>query len=338
MRWGILGAARIAASALIPALRANRSDIVAVACRDAARGAAFAATHHIPEAVDYDALIARDDIDVIYNALPNHAHLPWTLTALQHGKHVLCEKPLALSAGEVEQMRDASRASGRLVLEAFMYRFHPQFDRLCELVASGALGPLKWMRGSFTYALRDMTDCRWDPALGGGALYDLGCYPLSLMRSLAGVEPVVLSVASRLTEPGLYGGSVDHAAHAVLRFDTAAGPVLGHFDAAFSLPWHCQFELLCEHGLLRLPIPFATKGVETVLQVGEQTERFAICDPYATMVGHFEAAVRGECALRFGLDESLGQARAMDALLAGAHATDALNTSHERPPSAIIAP
>ena len=318
-RWGILGAARIAGSALIPALRANRSEIVAVGCRDATRGAAFSATHHIPHVTSYDELIAREDIDAIYNALPNHGHMPWTVKALHHGKHVLCEKPLALNAAEVEQMRDASRATGRLVLEAFMYRFHPQFDRIVELVG-GALGPLKWLRGSFTYALRDMTDCRWDPKLGGGALYDLGCYPLSLMRTLARAEPTLLSVASRLTDPGEYGGSVDHAAHAVMRFPTADGPVLGHLDAAFSLPFHCHFEALCEHGLLRVPIPFATKGVETLLQIGEQTERFAICDPYATMVAHFEAAARDECALRFTLDESLAQATAMDALLAAAHA------------------
>jgi len=320
LRWGILGAARIAGSALIPALRTTRSEIVAVGCRDAARGAAFAATHQIPHVVGYDELMERDDIDAIYNALPNHGHAPWTIEALRQGKHVLCEKPLALNAGEVAQMRDAGIAHRRVVMEAFMYRFHPQIDRLRELVAGGALGPLHWMRGSFTYALRDMSDCRWDPRLGGGALYDLGCYPLSLMRLLTQCEPTVLSISSRLTDPGEYGGSVDLAAHAVMRFDSAGGPVLGHFDSAFSLPFHCHFEALCEHGSLRLPIPFATKGVETQLQIGEQIERFAICDPYATMVAHFEAAARGDCELRFTMDDSLHQARAMDALLAGAHA------------------
>jgi predicted dehydrogenase len=176
------------------------------------------------------------------------------------------------------------------------------------------------MRGSFTYALRDMTDCRWDPKLGGGALYDLGCYPLMLMRLATQAEPTVLSVASRLTDPGEYGGSVDHAAHAVMRFDTPGGKVLGHLDSAFSLPFECNFEALCEHGILRLPIPFTSKGVETQLHVGEQVERFAVCDPYALMAAHFEAAARGECALRFTLDDSLHQAIAMDALLAGAHA------------------
>jgi predicted dehydrogenase len=321
LRWGILGAARIAGSALIPALRATRSEIVAVGCRDEARGAVYAKTHGIPNVTSYEGLIERDDIDAIYNALPNHGHAPWSIRAMHAGKHVLCEKPLALNADEVAQMKAASEATGRLVMEAFMYRFHPQVDRLREVLDSGRLGPLKWMRGSFTYSLRDMTDCRWDPKLGGGALYDLGCYPLSIMRLVTRSEPKVMSVVSRLTDPSLYeGGSVDHAAHAVLSFETASGRVLGHLDSSFSLPFHCHFEALCEDGILRLPIPFASKGVETALHIGDEVERFAICDPYAKMVEHFEAAARGECALRFGMDDSLNQARAMDALLAGAHA------------------
>lgn len=323
LRWGILGAARIAGSALIPALRTAGSEIVAVGCRDAARGAAFAAQHGIPHVADYDGLLARDDIDAVYNALPNHGHAPWTVRALHAGKHVLCEKPLALDAAEVQQMIDASRASGRQVLEAFMYRFHPQTDRLVQLVRGGALGRLQWMRGSFTYSLRDPSDCRWEQALGGGALYDLGCYPLGLMRLLADAEPRLLHIVAELTKPDPAGGRVDHASHAVLAFDTPAGPVTGHMDSAFSLPFHCHFEALCEDGLLRLPTPFATKGVETELHVGGEVERFPVCDPYATMVRHFEAAARGEEPLRFTLDWSLGQARAMDALLAGAHAAPA---------------
>jgi predicted dehydrogenase len=320
LRWGVLGAARIAGGALIPALRYLRSEIVAVGCRDLVRGRGFAHAHGIAEVMGYDELIAREDIDVLYNALPNHAHAPWTIRALQAGKHVLCEKPLALSADEVGAVTAASRASGKLVLEAFMYRFHPQIDRLRELVASGALGPVKWMRGSFAYTLRDMSDCRWDAALGGGALYDLGCYPLDLMRLLTGVEPTVLHVDAQLTAPDARGGRVDHASHAVLRFDLPTGPVLGHIDSAFSLPFHSQFELMCEHGVLQLAIPFASKGLETALRVADDTERFVVCDPYALMAGHFEAAIRGECPLRFTLEDSLAQARAMDALLAAAHA------------------
>jgi predicted dehydrogenase len=315
LRWGLIGAARIAASALVPALRATGSEIVALGCRDAERGAAFAARHGIAVVDSYDGVLARDDIDAVYIALPNHAHLPLTLAALAAGKHVLCEKPLALDAAEVAQMQSASRASGKLVLEAFMYRFHPQIDRLRELVDTAALGPLKWLRGSFTYSLRDMSDVRWDPALGGGALYDLGCYPLSLMRLLTQAEPEVLHVASRLTDPAIHDGSVDHAAHAVMRFQSATGRVLGHLDCAFSLPFMCHFEALCEDGILRLDVPFASKNVETVLTIGDVAERFSPCDPYAMMVAHFEAAALGDVPLRWTLDEAHAQALAMDRLL-----------------------
>jgi predicted dehydrogenase len=202
-----------------------------------------------------------------------------------------------------------------------MYRFHPQIDRLCALIAGGALGPLRWLRGSFTYTLADPGDVRWDAKLGGGALYDLGCYPLNLMRMVTQAEPTVLSVASRLTAPAADGGRVDHAAHSVMRFDLPQGPALGHLDSAFTLPFHCHFEALCEKTLLRLTVPFTSKGVDTELRVGDYTEHFTACDPYALMAAHFEAAARGECALRFSLDDSVAQARALDALLAQAHAT-----------------
>jgi len=316
LRWGLIGAARIAASALVPALRATGSTMVAVGCRDVERGAAFAAMHGIAHVDSYEGVLGRDDIDAVYIALPNHAHLPLTLAALAAGKHVLCEKPLALNAAEVAQMQRASAASGKLVLEAFMYRFHPQIDRLRELIATAALGRLKWLRGSFTYSLRDMSDVRWDPALGGGALYDLGCYPLSLMRLLTQAEPEVLNVASRLTDPAIHNGSVDHAAHATLRFETAAGRVFGHLDCAFSLPFMCHFEALCEDGILRLDVPFAAKNVESLLMRGDVAERFAPCDPYALMVAHFEAAAQGEAPLRWSLAEAHAQAVAMDRLLA----------------------
>lgn len=320
LRWGLIGAARIAASALIPAFRSTGSEIVAVGCSDPLRGAIFADTHRIPHALGYDALLARDDIDAVYIALPNHAHLPLTLAALRAGKHVLCEKPLALSAAEVRQMQDACFAAKRLVMEAFMHRFHPQLARARAIVRDEASGPLKWMRSHFTCTLHDPSDVRWSQRLGGGALYDLGCYPLSLMRLLAGVEPAVVCVSAGLTPPDAAGGRVDHAAHAVLRFDTQHGEVTGHFDCAFSLPPHTQFEALLRDGILRLETPFGWKDVEAVLRIGDHVERFAPCDPYALMVRHFEAAALGHEPLHITLDDSLAQAVAMDALIAGAHA------------------
>ena len=256
LRWGLIGAARIAASALIPAFRSLGSEIVAVGCSDPLRGAVFADTHGIPDALGYDALLAREDIDAVYIALPNHAHLPLTLAALRAGKHVLCEKPLALTADEVRQMQAAATEAGRLVMEAFMHRFHPQLERARAIVRDEAWGPLKWMRGHFTYTLHDPSDVRWSQRLGGGALYDLGCYPLSLMRWLADAPPMVRALHAELTPPDAEGGRVDHAAHAVLCFETPHGEVPGHFDCAFSLPPRTGFEALLRDGILQLETPY----------------------------------------------------------------------------------
>lgn len=312
LRWGLLGAGRITEGALIPALRAQGAALVAIGCRDAARGQDYAQRHGIPHALSYADLLAREDIDAVYIGLHNSAHLPWTLAALAAGKHVLCEKPLALDAGEVRRMQQAQAASGRLVHEAFMYRYHPQIERLCALVHGGELGELQAMRGAFGFRLDRAQDSRWDPTLGGGALYDVGCYPLSLMRLLTGARPQVHDVRARRG-----GQGVDVLAHVVLGF----GEVLGHFDCGFSLPaLDAYFEVIGTRGSARLTHPFLAKGIKTelVVRIGEtqRTERFAAVDPYRLMVAHFERAVRGHAALRWGLDDALEQAEALDAIFA----------------------
>lgn len=316
VRWGLIGAARIAERALVPAFRRNGSHIVAVGCRDPRRGTAFAQRLDIAEAQTYEAVVARPDIDAVYIGLHNGGHLPWTLAALAAGKHVLCEKPLGLNAGEVRQMQAAGSAAGRLVCEAFMYRFHPQAERLRSLVAGGALGTPRVLRGSFGAPLADPADCRFDPAIGGGALYDVGCYPLNLMRLVMGREPEALAYTAQRTERG-----VDHAGHAVLRF-AGDGPAeaLAHLDCGFSLAFETSFEVLGSEGVARLDQPFVCRDVETRLHWrnagGEHVERFEPCDPYALMVAHFEGAMRGEHPLRWGLDDALRQALLVDALLA----------------------
>lgn len=316
VRWGLIGAARIAERALVPAFRRNGSHIVAVGCRDPERGAAFAQRLDIAEAQTYEAVVARTDVDAVYIGLHNGGHLPWTLAALAAGKHVLCEKPLGLNAGEVLQMQAAQQASGgKLVCEAFMYRFHPQAERLRSLVDSGALGTPRLLRGSFGAPLSNPADCRFDPAIGGGALYDVGCYPLNLMRLVMGREPEALSFTAQLTESG-----VDHAGHAVLRFaGEGQAQALAHLDCGFSLAFETSFEVLGSEGVARLERPFVCRDVESALHwrnaEGEHTERFAPCDPYALMVAHFEGAMRGEHGLRWGLDDALQQARLIDALL-----------------------
>lgn len=206
IRIGILGAAKIAPQALLkPAERRTDCEVVCVAARDGERARAFAGQHGIPESVDsYEALIAHPGIDLIYNALPPHRHADLTIAALEAGKAVLCEKPFAMNAREARAMTDAAARTGRPLVEAFHYRFHPAFEDILAQVLSGAIGKLCAIKSEFSVAIKYRPgELRHDPALGGGALMDLGCYALHWVRTVAGSEPRVTQAAARLSEHGV---------------------------------------------------------------------------------------------------------------------------------------
>ncbi len=206
IRIGILGAAKIAPPALIaPARKRDDCTVVCVAARDGERARAYAAEHGIPESLgSYDALIAHPGIDLIYNALPPHLHARLTIAALEAGKAVLCEKPFAMNAREAGAMAEASARTGRPLVEAFHYRFHPVFENILETVRSGVIGRLCAIKSEFSVAIKYRPgELRHDPALGGGALMDLGCYALHWARTIAGSEPVVTRAASELSEHGV---------------------------------------------------------------------------------------------------------------------------------------
>ena len=205
IRIGILGAAKIAPPALIdPVKKRADCEVVCVAARDAGRARAYADQHAIPEiAESYEALIARPDIDLIYNALPPHRHADLTIAALDAGKAVLCEKPFAMNAGEALRMVRAAKRNGRPLVEAFHYRFHPVFAEILAQLRGGAIGKLCAIRSDFSVAIKYRPgELRHDPALGGGALMDLGCYALHWARTVAGSEPEVAEAACALSEHG----------------------------------------------------------------------------------------------------------------------------------------
>ncbi len=315
-RWGFLGASRIGRGALAPAvLGAPGNTLHAVAARDLGRAQAFARDFGAPRAYDsYQDLLADDRVDAVYNALPGDLHLPLTLAALRAGKHVLCEKPLALNAGEVRQMRAASQESGKLVLEAFSYRFHPQIGRARELIGAGELGEARFARSAFDFVLDRPDDFRWRAAQGGGALYDVGCYCLNITRLLTGLEPVRAFAVQRLA------GDVDADLTAALDL----GSVGAHFDCGFTAQHNQHFTLAGSEAVLNLDVPFGSKDREVTLQLGDHLERFAPTDPYQAMVEHFAQAARGEEALRFTLDDAEAQAHAMDALFKSARTGQAV--------------
>ena len=219
VRIGLLGAARIAPLALVrPAGRNPEAEVTAVAARDPERAARFAKKHGIPRvAPSYQALIEDPDIDAIYNPLPNSLHAEWTLAALAHGKHVLCEKPFTSNADQAEEVARAAEHSGLIVVEAFHYSYHPLTKRAVDILASGELGQIRRIEAALCFPLPRFNDIRYQLDLAGGATMDAGCYPIHMVRTLAGQEPEVVSARAKL-----HAEQVDRAMTAELRFPSGA--------------------------------------------------------------------------------------------------------------------
>ena len=214
LRIGVLGAARITPMALIrPAREVPEVEVTAVAARDTARAEKFAAKHGITRVhKDYDALLADDAIDAIYNPLPNGLHAEWTIRALEAGKHVLCEKPIASNAEEAERMAEAAERTGRVLTEAFHWRYHPLAARMREVVQT-ELGEVRHVEAMLCFPLPFFNDIRYSWDLAGGAMMDAGCYTVNMVRWLAGAEPEVVSAEARLAKP-----KIDRWMRAEMRF------------------------------------------------------------------------------------------------------------------------
>lgn len=249
LRWGLLGAARINRS-IIPALRASpRSELAAVASRDAAKAEAYAREWGIPRRFGrYEDLLADGEIDVVYNPLPNSLHAEWTIRAARAGKHVLCEKPLAISVEEVDAIAEAARAARVVVAEGLMYRHQKLTREVKAMVERGTLGELRVVRGCFTFPLTREGDVRLDPALGGGCLWDLGVYPISYGRMMVGSEPVEAFGWQMLGPTG-----VDVAFAGQLRFPD--GVVL-QCDTGFRAAFRRDVEIVGSEASLFIPNPF----------------------------------------------------------------------------------
>ncbi|HEY3472887.1 MAG TPA: Gfo/Idh/MocA family oxidoreductase [Amycolatopsis sp.] len=215
LRIGILGAARIAPAALVkPASSLSTVSVTAVAARSLERAQTFATRHRIPAAYgSYEELLADQDIDAVYNPLPNGLHGRWTRAALEAGKHVLCEKPFTANAAEAREIASLAEASGRVVMEAFHYRYHPLALRAEEIVASGELGSLVRVETALCFPLPKFSDIRYDYRLAGGATMDAGCYAVHMARVFGGETPSVVSASAKLRSPG-----IDRAMTAELRF------------------------------------------------------------------------------------------------------------------------
>jgi len=247
-------------------------------------------------------------VDAVYVSLPNSLHVDWSLQALEAGKHVLCEKPLARRPEEVERAFDAAERAGRVLAEAFMYRHHPQTKRVAELVRDGAVGEPRAIRAVFSFPLADVENIRMKPELEGGALMDVGCYCVSGARLLAGEPERVYG------EQRLGGGGVDTTFAGVLRFP---GDVVGVFHCSMDLPSRQELEVLGTEGTLLVQAPWRVDFGGDVLLNGERVD-VPEADSYRLELDDFAAAVRGEREPLLGREDALGQARAIDRLYSSA--------------------
>jgi predicted dehydrogenase len=281
LRWGLLGTARIN-RAVIPALRASeRSELVAVASRKRDKGEAYAREWGIPRVLDYEQMLADPGIDVVYIPLPNSLHAEWTVRAARAGKHVLCEKPLAQSVEEVDAVAAAARSTGVVVSEGFMYRHHPQTRKVRELVTSGAVGPVKLVRAAFTFDLTREVDVRLAPALGGGSLWDVGCYPVSYARYLLAAEPEEAFGWQAVGPSG-----IDEGFYGQLRFGT---DTFAQFDSGFRAAFRTRLEVVGRAGTIVVHRPFKPTPEEKILVTrGDATEEVPVSGPGELYLGEVE--------------------------------------------------
>lgn len=321
VRWGILGTSRHAANSVIPAITESASGQVgAVASRDAGRAKQFADSRGIPASHgSYEALLEDPQVDVIYIPLPNHLHKPWTLRALEAGKHVLCEKPIGLTATDAEEMVAAAESAGRKLAEAFQWRHHPQGQRLRKMVQDGVIGELRLIEGGFSFMLARGNDVRWQPEMGGGALYDVGCYPISLARFVMGAEPVTVTAQAQWSESG-----VDELLVATLAFP---GGVLAHINCSFVLPLRRTYSVSGTEGTLAVHHAYNPKrdtraevlcyDPDMKLKDTVQLERV---NSYTLMIEDFNQAVLEDRAPLFPAGDAIGNMRALEAVRKAARA------------------
>jgi predicted dehydrogenase len=309
-----MSTARINRKFLPGAREAANVSVLAVASRSEQAADAYAREQGIPRAyASYEALLADPDVEAVYIPLPNALHVEWATKALEAGKHVLCEKPLSRRAADVERAFDVAEREGRLLMEGFMYRHNPQTHRLAQLLADGAIGPLRMIRTAFSFPLPGGPNVRLDQALDGGALMDVGCYCVNAARLFAGSEP--LHVAGAQVRGG---DGVDVAFAGTLAFDDG---VLAHFDAGIDMAPRSALEIVGESGMLFTGDPWhCDTPVIEVRRAGEPPERIELqrINSYRLEAENFSAAIQGEAAPLLGREDALGQAHAIEALYAAA--------------------
>jgi predicted dehydrogenase len=319
IRWGVLGAAQIALKKVIPGMqKSSRCEIAAIASRDLARAKAAAEQLGIQKAYgSYEELLKDPSIDAIYNPLPNHLHVPWSVRAAEAGKHVLCEKPIALSASEARQLIEVRDRTGVKIGEAFMVRAHPQWLRAREIVESGAIGELRSTLSVFSYFNIDPKNIRNIPEFGGGAVMDIGCYPITISRWLFGREPQrVMSLIERDPQLG-----IDRLSSAILDF----APGQAVFTCSTQLVPFQRMQILGTRGRIEMEIPYnipPDRPSRIFIDDGSQLagrsariEEFPTCDPYTAQGEAFARAIQENTEVPVPLEDAVKNMAVIEAVL-----------------------
>jgi len=322
VRWGVLGVARIATTKVIPAMQKGEwSTVMAIASRDRRKAEDAARALGIPKAYgSYEELLQDPNVEAVYNPLPNHLHVPWTLRAAGAGKHVLCEKPLSLTVEEAKTLLAVRDRAGVKIGEAFMVRTHPQWLRTRELIVSGRIGQLRSIVGVFSYFNRDPANIRNILLYGGGALMDIGCYPVTTSRFIYGEEPTrVLGLIER--DPEM---KTDRLTSVMLDFPS------GHsiFTCSTQLVPYQRMQFLGTQGRIEIEIPFNAPNDRPcrlfiddgrdVSGGGVTTEAFAVCDQYTIQGDVFSRAVREGGEVPVSIEDAIRNMAVIEAVFRSA--------------------
>jgi predicted dehydrogenase len=318
VRWGVLSTAEIGVSKVIPAMQQGEHlQITAISSRNLAKARAVATQLGIPKAYgSYEELLADSDIDAIYNPLPNHLHVPWSIKALEAGKHVLCEKPIALTSADAQKLADAAKHYPQLkVMEAFMYRFHPQWQQARQMVNTGKIGELRTIQSFFSYYLEDANNIRNIAGAGGGGMLDIGCYTVSLARFIFGAEPErVCGIVEY--DPHF---NTDRLASSILDF----GRGTSTFTCSTQLVPYQRVNIFGTAGRIEIEIPFnapSDRPCRIWYEHGTEIEeiQFPVCDQYTLQGDQFSLAILNNTSVPTPIEDAVANMKVIEAVFRSA--------------------
>lgn len=325
VKWGILSTSNFAQTKVIPAmLRAEHTELVAIASRDLVKAQTAAQKFGLPKAYgSYEELLADPDIDVIYNPMPNHQHVPWSIKALEAGKHVLCEKPIGLSSTEAQLLLDAARHYSHLkVMEAFMYRLHPQWLRAKQIVQEGGIGELRTIQSFFSYFNRDGKNIRNSPEIGGGGMMDIGCYNVSFSRFIFGAEPKrVIGILDYDPE-----FQTDRLASGIMDFGNGTAT----FTCSTQLTSYQRANIFGTEGRIEIEIP-VNAPPDKPCRIWHQRDTnieeitFDICDQYILETDAISLAVLNNTPVPTSMEDAVANMKAIGAIVESGHSGKWIN-------------